>query len=328
MGPGPLAQVLRPLTSQPTPTELLVGLGAGDDAAVYKVSPELAIVTTLDFFPPIVDDAYASGAIGAANAMSDVYAMGGDVTFALNIAAWPETAPLEQLEMLLRGAVDKVAEAGGVIAGGHTLIDVEPKFGLAVTGRVHPGRMLLKSALVVGDELWLTKPIGTGILTTAHKRGLLPPEDLASVVASMTALNAAAARAAVTAGLRAATDVTGFSLVGHAHEMAALSGVAINLRAGDVPLLPGARDWAERGTIPGGAERNRSHYIGEGLVRLEGLDSPMQDLMVDPQTSGGLLLGVPAAARDAWRDAARSHGVEAVAIGEVLAGSGVTVTAK
>ncbi len=327
MGPGPLAQVLRPLMDQRTPKELLVGLGVSDDAAVYQVTPEFAVVTTLDFFPPIVDDAYASGAIGAANAMSDVYAMGGEVVFALNIAAWPETVALEQLEMLLRGAVDKVAEGGGVVVGGHTLVDVEPKFGLAVTGHVHPRRMLLKSELRAGDEIWLTKPIGTGILTTAHKRGQLEPEDLASAVASMTALNRGAAQAAIAAGIRAATDVTGFSLVGHAHEMAERSGVAIHIRAGDVPLLPAALQWAERGTIPGGSERNRSHFIGEGLVSFEGLDGPMEDLMVDPQTSGGLLIGVPAAARDVWREAARARGLGAVPIGEVLAGSGVQVTA-
>ncbi len=327
MGAGPLAQVLRPLTTQQSPKELLVGLSSSDDAAVYQVAPDLAIVTTLDFFPPIVDDAYASGAIGAANAMSDVYAMGGEVAFALNIAAWPELAPLEQLEMLLRGAVDKVGEGGGVVAGGHTLIDVEPKFGLSVTGHVHPGRMLLKSALTVGDEVWLTKPIGTGILATAHKRGQLAPEDLASVVASMSALNRAAAQAAMAAGVRAATDVTGFSLVGHAHEMAQRSGVAIRLRAAHVPLLPAARVWAERGAIPGGSERNRSYFVGEGLVRLEGLDRAAEDLMLDPQTSGGLLLGVPAGARDAWRDATLARDVHAALIGEVVSGSGVTVTA-
>ncbi len=327
MGPGPLAQVLRPLASQQSPKELLVGLGSSDDAAVYQVAPDLAIVTTLDFFPPIVDDAYASGAIGAANAMSDVYAMGGDVAFALNIAAWPETVPLEQFELLLRGAVDKVAEGGGVVAGGHTLIDVEPKFGLSVTGHVDPRRMLLKSALMVGDELWLTKPIGTGILTTAHKRGRLAPEDLASVVASMSGLNRAAAQAAVAAGVRAATDVTGFSLVGHAHEMAQRSGAAIRIRAANVPLLPEARAWAEQGMIPGGTERNRSHFVGEGLVQLVGLDLATEDLMLDPQTSGGLLLGVPPAGRDAWRAATLARGVEAALVGEVVSGSGVTVTA-
>ena len=175
---------------------MLVGLAPSDDAAVYLVAPDVAIVETLDFFPPIVDDAYASGAIGAANAMSDVFAMGGEVLFALQIAAWPEDLSIEQLETLFRGGVDKVREAGGVVAGGHTVIDREPKYGLAVTGRVHPDHILRKNALRVGDALWLTKPIGTGVLTTAHKNGKLAAEDLASVVASMVALNRSAARAA------------------------------------------------------------------------------------------------------------------------------------
>src|SRR3989449_9982324 len=223
LGPGPLAQVLRPMRAQRTPAELIVGLDVADDAAVYLVARDLAIVETLDFFPPIVDDAYASGAIGAANAMSDAYAMGGEVLFALNIAAWPEDAPLAQLERVFQGAIDKVAEAGGVIAGGHTVIDREPKYGLAVTGRVHPERMLLKSRLVPGDALGLTKPIRPGVLPTAHKAGAVDPADLAPAIASMVALNRDAARAAVDAELHAATDVTGFGLVGHAHEMAGRS---------------------------------------------------------------------------------------------------------
>src|SRR2546423_10552535 len=168
------------MRDQKTPAELLVGLDVTDDAAVYLVARDTAIVETLDFFPPIVDDAYASGAIGAANAMSDVYAMGGEVLFALNIAAWPEDAPLAQLERIFQGATDKVGEAGGVIAGGHTVLDREPKYGLAVTGRVHPEHMLLKSRLRAGDALCLTKSIGTGLVTTAHKNGALDAADLAS----------------------------------------------------------------------------------------------------------------------------------------------------
>src|SRR5439155_281745 len=191
------------MRGQKSPADLLVGLDVTDDAAVYLVARDLAIVETVDFFPPIVDDAYASGA------------MGGEVLFALNIAAWPEDAPLSQLERVFQGAVDKIAEAGGAIAGGHTVIDREPKYGLAVTGRVHPERMLLKSNLRAGDTLWLTKPIGTGVLTTAHKIGDLDAADLASAIASMVALNRAAAQAAVDAELHAATDVTGFGLAGH-----------------------------------------------------------------------------------------------------------------
>ncbi len=309
------------------PPELLVGLDVSDDAAVYSVAPGVAIVQTVDFFPPIVDDAYASGQIGAANAMSDVYAMGGEVLFALNVASWPEDLPTATLERLFAGAVDKVREAGGVVAGGHTIIDSEPKFGQCVTGRVDPERMLLKRNLRKGDEIWLTKPIGTGILATAHKRRLISPEDLASAVASMAALNRAAAQAAVEAGLHAATDVTGFGLVGHAHEMAERSGVRVRIEARSVPLLPGARAHAEAGVDFGGMQRNREHFLGKGLVTLEGIDEATTLLMLDPQTSGGLLLGVPAAHRDAFEKACTSRGVSAVRIGDVVEGTGVVVSA-
>ncbi len=293
---------------------------------MYLVAPDVAIVETLDFFPPIVDDAYASGAIAAANAMSDVYAMGGEVLFALQIAAWPEDLSLDQLETLFSGAVDKVREAGGVIAGGHTVIDREPKFGLAVTGRVHPQRMLLKNALRVGDALWLTKAIGTGVLATAHKNGRLAPEDLASMIASMVKLNRDAARAATLTGLHAATDITGFALAGHAHEMAERSGVGVRLRAGAVPLLPGAREHSADADF-GGLERNRAYFLKDGRVRFEGVDDMMSTLLLDPQTSGGLLVGVPAAHADAWDRARAAHGVSAVRIGDVTEGQGVIVAA-
>jgi len=309
------------------PADLLVGLQSADDAAVYLVAPDRAIVETLDFFPPIVDDAYASGVIGAANAMSDVYAMGGEVLFALNIAAWPEELPVTQLEEMFRGAVEKVGEAGGVIAGGHTVIDREPKFGLCVTGEVHPARMLLKSRLRAGDALWLTKPIGTGILTTAHKRGELAPEDLASTIASMAALNRSAAQAAVQAGLHAGTDVTGFALLGHAYEMAESSGVGVRIRASAVPLLPGARAQAERGVDFGGLQRNRQHFLSDGRVRTEGLDDAVEALLLDPQTSGGLLVGVPGAHAADWERACAARGLAPARIGEAFAGSGVTVVA-
>jgi len=293
---------------------------------VYLVAPDVAIVETLDFFPPIVDDAYASGAIGAANAMSDVYAMGGEVLFALQITAWPEDLSLSQLETLFRGATDKVREAGGVIAGGHTVIDREPKFGLAVTGRVRPDRILRKDALRVGDALWLTKPIGTGVLTTAHKNGKLAPEDLASTVASMVALNRAAARAALDSDLHAATDITGFALAGHAHEMAERSGVGVRISAAAVPLLVGAREHALEASF-GGLERNQAYFLAGDRVRLEDVDEVMRTLMLDPQTSGGLLVGVPGAHAEAWDRARKDQGVNAARIGEVVEGSGVTVTA-
>jgi selenide, water dikinase len=308
------------MRAQKTPAELLVGLDAADDAAVYLIARDLAIVETLDFFPPIVDDAYASGAIGAANAMSDIYAMGGEVLFALNIAAWPEEAPLAQLERVFQGAIDKVAEAGGVVAGGHTVIDREPKYGLAVTGRVHPERMLLKSRLRAGDALWLTKPLGTGVLTTAHKNGALEAVDLASAIASMVTLNRAAAQAAVDAELHAATDVTGFGLGGHAYEMAEQSSVEVRIRASLIPLLPGARAHAATGISFGGLERNQSYFDDGAKVRFDGVDEVLRTLILDPQTSGGLLVGVPTAHADAWQRACAARSVQPVQIGEVVSG--------
>jgi len=308
------------MRGQKSPADLLVGLDVTDDAAVYLVARDLAIVETLDFFPPIVDDAYASGAIGAANAMSDVYAMGGEVLFALNIAAWPEDAPLTQLERVFQGAIDMVAEAGGAIAGGHTVIDREPKYGLAVTGRVHPERMLLKSKLRAGDALWLTKPIGTGVLTTAHKNGDLDAADLASAIASMVTLNRAAAQAAVDAELHAATDITGFGLAGHAYEMAERSSVGLQIKASHVPLLPGARRHAETGISFGGLERNQAYFDDGAKVVFDGIDNVLRTLMLDPQTSGGLLVGVPPAHADGWHRACAARGVQPVQIGEVMAG--------
>ena len=293
---------------------------------MYRVAPDVSIIETVDFFPPIVDDAYAAGAIAAANAMSDVYAMGGEVLFALNVVAWPDDLSFEPLERLMQGAVDKIAEGDGVIAGGHTVIDREPKFGLAVTGRAHPDRLLTKGALRAGDALWLTKPVGTGVLTTAHKNGDLSPEDLASAVASMVALNRAAARAAVEAGIHAATDVTGFALVGHAHEMAVRSGLGISIEASAVPVLPGARTHAERGVSFGGLERNTAYYVGEGHVRFaQSVGDATRRLLLDPQTSGGLLLGVPAAHADGWDRARERHRVAAWKVGEVVTGHGVAV---
>ena len=319
--------MLRPLSEQPVPPELLVGLSTSDDAAVYLVAPGVAIVQTVDFFPPIVDDAYASGAIAAANAMSDVYAMGGEPLLGVVIAAWPEDVDLALFERALAGATDTMREGGAVIAGGHTVIDREPKLGLAVTGRADPARLLVKSALRAGDVLWLTKPIGTGILTTAHKRGDLSAADLASAVASMTSLNRDASRAALEAGVHAATDVTGFSLVGHAFEMAERSAVQIRIQASTVPLLPGARAHAERGVDFGGAQRNRDHFLRADRVRMSGVDEALVSLLIDPQTSGGLLVGVPAEHSGAWTRACEARGVKVWRIGEVIEGAGVSVTA-
>ncbi len=315
------------MSRQRTPDELIVGLQSADDAAVYIVAPGVAIVETVDFFAPIVDDPYAFGQIAAANAMSDVYAMGGEVLFALNVAAWPEDLDMAPLEAIFAGGVDKVAEAGGVIAGGHTVQDDEPKYGLAVTGRVDPDKVLTKGALRAGDVLCLTKPIGTGLITTAHKRAAVRAEDLAGAVAAMTTLNREAARAASGAGVRAATDVTGFGLLGHAWEMAVASRLEVRIDAAAVPLLPGALDYAERGMRSGGLERNSSYFLAEDRVRFVAeIPNALRDVLLDPQTSGGLLVAVPSAAATRFEREAAARGVVAVRIGEAVAGSGVSVS--
>ncbi|OLC53502.1 MAG: selenide, water dikinase SelD [Chloroflexi bacterium 13_1_40CM_4_68_4] len=314
------------MSRQDTPPELIIGLETADDAAVYVVAPGVAIVETVDFFAPIVDDPYAYGQIAAANAMSDVYAMGGEVLFALNVAAWPEDLDLAPLERIFEGGVDKIAEAGGAIVGGHTIVDREPKYGLAVTGRVDPDRLIRKSGAGAGDRLYLTKAIGTGLITTAHKRREVRAEDLASAVASMVRLNRAAAAAAVAAGVRGGTDVTGFGLIGHAYEMATASGVALRLESARVPLLPRALNYAERGMRSGGLSRNVEYFLDASRVRFETELSPaLHDVLLDPQTSGGLLLAVSPSAASAFERECLDRAVTATVIGEVVAGSGVSI---
>jgi selenide,water dikinase len=312
---------LRPLTGIfPTENypELLVGLGAPDDAAVYRLNAEQAIVSTVDFFPPVVDDPYGFGAVAAANALSDVYAMGGEPIFAINLVAYPDGFGMEILTEILRGGAEKVREAGAVIAGGHTVTDKEPKYGLAVTGLVHPERIFTKGGAQPGDALVLTKALGTGVITTALKRGLAAAGDVAAAVASMTRLNRDAARLARRYRIHAATDVTGYSLLGHAHEMAHLSGAALTIQYDALKWLPGAQGYAEQGIFPGGMGRNRDYY-GQ-WVRFEAdLKEHEQDLLYDPQTSGGLLLAMPM--EDA-EDYARVFGDAAAVIGDVQAGGG------
>jgi selenide,water dikinase len=292
MGPEALAHVLRrlheELPSRPHPA-VLVGLEAPDDAAVYQLDEETALVQSVDFFPPVVDDPYAYGAIAAANAMSDIYAMGGEVRFALNLVAFPEGLDPEILVQILKGAAEKVQEAGGVILGGHTVSDREPKFGLAVTGVVHPQRILRKSGARPGDVLVLTKPLGSGVITTALKRDLTWPEEVEEATAWMMRLNKTAARLAVQSNAHAATDVTGFGLLGHAWEMVEASGVGLTLEVGRLPWLRGARRCAEAEAFAGGLWRNRDFYRPH--VTLDpSIDGRTEALLHDPQTSGGLLL--------------------------------------
>lgn len=273
---------------------LLVGLETPDDAAVYRVGDGEAVVATVDFFAPLVDDPYTYGAIAAANAMSDVFAMGGEVTLALNVTAFPEELPREVAAAILRGGAEKVAEAGGVVAGGHTVWDDEPKYGLSVLGRVDPARLFSKAGLRAGDALYLTKPVGVGVLISAAKGE--PDHDAAAgaAIASMLRLNRAASRAMREAGVAAATDVTGFGLLGHLWEMASRSGVAVEVAAGAVPLLDGAAEVARRGVCTGGGQRNEA-WVG-GNATFEAAVAPhLPTLLFDPQTSGGLLCGCPEA---------------------------------
>lgn len=303
---------------------LLVGLGAPDDAAVYRVSADRAIIQTLDFFPPIVDDPYAFGAIAAANAMSDVYAMGGEVLFGLNLVAWREDLALEMLSEILRGGADKLREGGAVIAGGHTITDNEPKYGMAVTGMADPRALLSKGGAQVGDRLILTKPLGTGILTTAAKEGIASEQGLENAIRWMLRLNRAASQAARAAGVRSATDITGFSLLGHAYEMAAASHVQFVIHRPALPVLDDALALAQQGAVPGGTARNRD-YLQDKVFLPESLTQEWDALLFDPQTSGGLLLSVPRERVPRLEGELHARDTLYWDIGEVTVGQGIRV---
>jgi selenide,water dikinase len=324
-GAATVARVLEHLSDiAPERADLLVGLTAPDDAAVYRLTDELAAVMTVDFFGPLVDDPYDWGAIAAANAMSDVYAMGGEVLLALNVAGFPDDLPIETVGQVLRGGAEKVAEAGGIVAGGHTIRDAEPKYGLCVFGTVHPDAIFTKGGAQVGDVLLLTKPLGTGIVATAAMRDAASGEHLELAVASMTRLNRHASHAAREVGAHALTDVTGYSLAGHGHEMARASGVCLRVFAEALPVLPGALAYAKAGFTTGGAQRNREHFAQH--VRIDDrVDAATQEVVWDPQTSGGLLMAVaPDRAAEAQRLLVGA-GIAASAIGEVVDGEGVEV---
>ncbi|GCE31487.1 selenide, water dikinase [Dictyobacter alpinus] len=293
MGPQNLAQVVSPLKNVGVPQDLLVGLDAIDDAAVYRLNAEQAVISTADFFPPVVDDPYSYGAIAAANAVSDIYAMGGKVLMAINLVAWPDDLDPAILREVLRGGSDIVAQAGGAIAGGHTIIDSEPKYGLSVTGMVHPEHILTKGGAQPGDILILSKPLGTGLLTTAQKRDKVTEEDIQAAIASMTRLNLKASEALVAAGkgVHAATDVTGFGIMGHAREMALQSLTNMRFDLASFPLLQNARHYAKLGCIPGGAQRNKT-FLESHVSIAAGIDPIDQAILWDPQTSGGLFAAV------------------------------------
>lgn len=308
------------------PDELMVGLREPDDAAVYRLSDDRALVMTVDFFAPIVDDPYAYGAIAAANALSDVYAMGADVALALNISAFPVDLDPAVVGQILRGGADKVSEAGGLIVGGHTVIDAEPKYGLCAIGFVHPDEILTKGGAQPGELLYLTKPLGTGLIATAAKFEEAEPAHIESAITTMSELNEGAATIVRRVGIGALTDVTGFGILGHGFEVATASGVEVCISAPGLPLLPGAMDYAYRGIISGGEQRNREHLESE--VRYEaGVSPDMEHILLDPQTSGGLLFSIaPERATQAEQEFAAAS-LPLWRIGEVRAGHGVVVTA-
>lgn len=304
---------------------MLVGLDDPDDAAVWRLSDERALIVTTDFFTPVVDDPYDYGSIAATNALSDVYAMGGEPFLALNIAALPPDLPAEISADILRGGADKAFQAGVVLAGGHTVQDKEPKYGLVVLGFVEPNQLITKKGVRPGDLLVISKPLGFGTVTTALKREIASPADVAEVVGWMTRLNRDAARAAVKAGVRGGTDITGFGLLGHASEMAVASKVGLRFNFSQIPLVSSARRYAGEWIFPGGSHDNR-HYFSP-LVQFENeIEEHLQMLLFDAQTSGGLLLSVPAGGLSDFEHYAAELGQPVWVVGEVVEGDGITVT--
>ncbi len=303
---------------------LVASLDPPDDAAVYRLSNELAIIGTLDFFPPIVDDPTTFGEIAAANALSDVFAMGGRVLFALSIAAFPEDLPTEVLGAVFAGAAAKVREAGGTLAGGHTIRDAEPKYGLAVIGAAHPDRLLTKGGAKPGDVLLLTKRLGTGLLVSGARQGRTNPADLAAAIDQMRTLNRTASEILVGHGVRAATDVTGFGLLGHGLEMARASGTRFVFDAASLPALDGALDLARAGVETGGAAHNR-RFVAPSLTVTDGIAPELLTLAYDPQTSGGLLAAIEPSRISAIEVALAEAGVAHRRIGTVKAADAASV---
>jgi selenide, water dikinase len=305
---------------------VLVGTNTADDAGVYRLTPDLALVQTVDIFTPIVDDPYWFGVIAAANALSDVYAMGGTPRLALNFAGFPRAKlPLDVLTEILRGGGEKCAEAGVAIIGGHTIDDPEPKYGLAVTGFVHPERIVTNSAAKPGDRLVLTKPLGLGIISTGLKQGKAPQAAIDEAIRIMAALNKPAAEAMLAVGVSAATDITGFGLLGHLAEMTRGSGVVARVRLRDVPILEAAWPLLRERTIPAGTQRNRESL--RDVVSWDGVGEDAQVLLCDAQTSGGLLIAVPEARCDDLLRALRTGGLPVSAVvGEITARGGGEIT--
>ena len=322
LGADLLADALSGLGAHGAPDELIAGLAPADDAAAYRISDELAIIGTLDFFPPLVDDARTYGEIAAANALSDVFAMGGRVLFALSIAAFPEDLPRDVMAAVFDGAASKVREAGGTLAGGHTIRDPEPKYGLAVIGVGHPDKLLRKGGAQAGDVLILTKRLGTGLLVSGHRQGKAGQADLDVAIDQMRQLNRAAADVLVDAGVRGATDVTGFGLLGHGLEMARASRTRFTFDASAMPALAGALALAAAGVETGGAANNR-RFVAPALEVDAAVPPDLVTLAHDPQTSGGLLAAIPEASVGSVEAALDAAGVEHWRVGRVEEGAGV-----
>jgi selenide,water dikinase len=324
MGPEALAQVLRPLQGMFAAADypdLLQGLAQPDDAAVWRLDGERALVLTSDFFPPIVDDAYSFGAIAASNALSDLYAMGARPLLAINLVGFPKRLDPSILSEILRGGAEKVREAGAVIAGGHTTDDTEPKYGLAVIGMVHPEKVWTKGGARPGDRLYQTKSLGTGVVTTAQKRDAVDDSDLRAATESMCRLHRGATQVleGFDGAIHAATDITGFGLVGHAHEMAQASGLTLRLNLHQLPWLPGAERYAREGFVPGGGKRNHGYY-GKWIRWTAQPQDWQAALVSDPQTAGGLFLSVDPSRGDALERAFEQANEPLHRIGDVVAG--------
>ena len=319
--------MLRPLTTLFTADkypDLLVGLERADDAAVYRLNDEQALVQTVDFFAPIVDDPWTFGAIAAVNAMSDVWAMGGEVLLALNVAAFPEDLDRDIVAEIFRGGAEMVAQAGGVIAGGHSIFDTEPKYGLSVTGMVHPDRITTKTGATPGNQLYLTKPLGAGLIATAGKRLLSEAAWLDGAIATMLEHNRTASRLALAAGVTTMTDVTGFGLLGHLDEMLRQAGAGARLSATTIPALPGARECIALGIGTGGASRNRA-FVSSRVQVAEDVADDTLDLLYDPQTSGGLLMALAPEHCAALEAGFADAGLGLWRIGEVTPGTAIVV---
>lgn len=311
-----MAEALKSIPESSHPN-LLVGYNKADDAGVYKISDNLAVVQTLDFFPPIVDDPFDFGRIAAANALSDVYAMGGKPITAMNIVGFPASLPPYILTEILKGGLDKVTEAGAVVVGGHSVNDKELKFGVSVTGLIDPNKILTNSGAKIGDKIYLTKKLGTGIISTGVKREIVEPELEKLVTDQMAELNKNAAETMLSHSPNAATDITGFGLAGHAIEMADGSNVSIRINSNNLPILPQALELTAQNVIPGGLNTNRM-FFDEKCKFSSSVDQNLQQLIFDPQTSGGLLIAIPNNNSTLFEQESADNKVNAVCIGEVV----------